>query len=125
MISFKNILTVMLGSGIGGALRFISSEYIKQYLPTRFPYGTFFVNLLGCFIIGAVYGISLKGSQNSNEIKLLLATGFCGGFTTFSAFTAENIELIRNGNQTTALLYIILSVTLGITATFIGSALFK
>jgi CrcB protein len=125
MISFKNILTVMLGSGIGGALRFISSEYIKQYLPTRFPYGTFFVNLLGCFIIGAVYGRSLKGSQNSNEIKLLLATGFCGGFTTFSAFTAENIELIRNGNQTTALLYIILSVTLGITATFIGSALFK
>ena len=125
MISVKNILTVILGSGLGGALRFISSEYIKQYFSPRFPAGTFIVNLLGCFIIGIVYGMSLKGSQNSNEIKLLLATGFCGGFTTFSAFTAENIELIRNGNQTTALLYIILSVTLGITATFIGSALFK
>jgi CrcB protein len=69
--------------------------------------------------------MSLKGSQNSNEIKLLLATGFCGGFTTFSAFTAENIELIRNGNQTTAFLYIILSVTLGIAATFIGNVLVK
>jgi HK97 family phage prohead protease len=69
MISFKNILTVMLGSGIGGALRFISSEYIKQYLPTRFPFGTFFVNLLGCFIIGIVYGLSIKGNQDSNGLK--------------------------------------------------------
>jgi CrcB protein len=125
MISFKNILTVMLGSGIGGALRFISSEYIKQYLPTRFPYGTFFVNLLGCFIIGIVYGLSIKGNQDSNGLKLLLATGFCGGFTTFSAFTSENLELIRNGNQFTALFYILISIVFGIVATYSGSILIK
>jgi CrcB protein len=115
----------MLGSGIGGALRFISSEYIKQYLPARFPYGTFFVNLLGCFIIGIVYGFSVKGNQDSNELKLLLATGFCGGFTTFSAFTSENIELIRSGNQLTALFYILLSIALGMIATYLGSILIK
>ena len=115
----------MLGSGIGGALRFISSEYIKQYLPTRFPYGTFFVNLLGCFIIGIVYGLSIKGNQDSNGLKLLLATGFCGGFTTFSAFTSENLELIRNGNQFTALFYILISIVFGIVATYSGSILIK
>jgi CrcB protein len=115
----------MLGSGIGGALRFISSEYIKQYLPTRFPFGTFFVNLLGCFIIGIVYSFSIKGSQDSNGFKLLLATGFCGGFTTFSAFTSENLELIRNGNQFTALFYILVSIVFGIVATYTGSVLIK
>jgi len=115
----------MLGSGLGGTLRFISLEYIKQYLPTRFPISTFFVNLLGCFIIGIIYAISMKGTQDSSGMKLLLATGFCGGFTTFSAFTAENLELIRNGNHLTALLYILASVTLGIIATYTGSILFK
>ena len=115
----------MLGSGLGGTLRFISSEYLKQYLPTRFPLGTFFVNLIGCFIIGIVYAISIKGTQDSNGMKLLLATGFCGGFTTFSAFTSENLELIRNGNHLTALFYILTSVTLGIIATYTGSILFK
>ena len=125
MISFKNILTVMLGSGLGGALRFISSEFIKNNFSSRFPAGTFIVNLVGCFIIGIVYGISIKGSQDSAGLKLLLATGFCGGFTTFSAFTSENLELLRTGNQLTALFYILLSVMLGILATFTGSLLFK
>jgi CrcB protein len=125
MISLKNILTVMLGSGIGGALRFISSEYIKQLVPTRFPLSTFVVNLMGCFIIGIIYAISMKGNQDSNGMKLLLATGFCGGFTTFSAFTSENLELIRSGNQLTALFYILTSVVLGILATYFGSILIK
>jgi CrcB protein len=125
MISIKNILTVIVGSGLGGAVRFISSEFLKQYFTTRFPIGTFFVNIVGCFIIGIIYGITLKGPQDSSSIKLLLATGFCGGFTTFSAFAAENLELIRNGQQPTAFLNMLLSVLLGITATFIGTSIFK
>lgn len=125
MISIKDILTVMLGSSIGGALRFITSEYLKQFTPVRFPLATFLVNILGCFIIGVVYGFTIKGTQDTNGLKLLLATGFCGGFTTFSAFTSENLELIRSGNQLTAIVYILLSVLLGIVATFSGSILIK
>ena len=125
MSAMKNILTVMLGSGLGGGLRFISSEFIKQQFPSKFPLATFAVNGLGCFIIGMIYGISIKESQDSTGIKLLLATGFCGGFTTFSAFASENLDLVRNGNQIIALSYILLSVVLGIVATFTGSIIFK
>jgi len=125
MINLKTILLVIVGSAIGGGARFIISEFIKQKFPMKFPIGTFLVNMLGCFIIGVVYAYASKNADNSPQIKLLLATGFCGGFTTFSAFSSENMELLKSGNQLTAMLYILTSVTLGILATVAGNYTFK
>ena len=90
----------------------------------KFPWATLSVNILGCFLIGAIYAISEKSSLGEN-IKLLLATGFCGGFTTFSAFAIENLQLIKLGAATTAITYIALSVVLGILLAFVGYFLFK
>lgn len=125
MISIKNIILVILGSSLGGASRYVVSEIIKQKTAFKFPLGTFMVNLIGCFIIGIVYGYVSRSTEDSNDIKLLLATGFCGGFTTFSAFAAENMALLKTGNQVTAISYIVLSVVLGILATFLGNFIFK
>lgn len=125
MISIKNILLVVFGSGIGGASRFVVAEIIKQKIAMKFPLGTHLINIVGCFLIGIVLGYYTKNTTDNTDIKLLLTTGFCGGFTTFSAFAAENLYLIKSGNQLTALFYIILSVLLGILATFLGSIIIK
>ena len=125
MISIKNILLVVLGSGIGGASRFVLAEIIKQKTTMKFPIGTHLINIVGCFIIGIVLSYYSKSTTDNTGIKLLLTTGFCGGFTTFSAFAAENLQLIKSGNQLTALFYITLSVVLGIIATFLGSIIVK
>jgi CrcB protein len=125
MINPRNILLVLVGSAIGGLLRFISSYLLQQKLGDRFPSGTFAVNLIGCFFIGIIFSLAAKNAQGANDMKLLLATGFCGGFTTFSAFAIENLELFKSGNHLTALTYILLSITLGIIATFAGTLMFK
>ena len=106
-------------------MRFITSYLIQQKIGARFPTGTFAVNLIGCFFIGVIFSLAAKNAQGSDDMKLLLATGFCGGFTTFSAFAIENMELFKSGNNLTALTYILLSVTLGIIATFAGTLMFK
>lgn len=125
MINARNILLVLVGSAVGGLMRFITSYLIQQKIGARFPTGTFAVNLIGCFFIGVIFSLAAKNAQGSDDMKLLLATGFCGGFTTFSAFAIENMELFKSGNNLTALTYILLSVTLGIIATFAGTLMFK
>jgi CrcB protein len=125
MTSIKNILLVLIGSGVGGASRYILSEFIRQKNTLKYPLGTCLINIVGCFTIGLVLGYYTKNTTEDTDIKLLLTTGFCGGFTTFSAFAAENLYLIKSGNQLTALFYIILSVLLGILATFLGSIIIK
>jgi len=125
MMSIKNILLVLVGSGIGGASRYIIADFIKQKYSPKYPLGTCLINIVGCFIIGLVLGYFAKNTTENADIKLLLTTGFCGGFTTFSAFAAENLYLIKSGNQLTALFYIVLSVLLGILATFLGSIIIK
>jgi CrcB protein len=124
MIDAKHIAYVVLGSATGGTLRYMMSLYFIAKGFNKFPWATLSVNLLGCFLIGAIYAISEKSIQGEN-IKLLLATGFCGGFTTFSAFAMENLQLIKLGATTFAITYITLSVLLGILLAFIGYFLFK
>ena len=124
MIDVKHIAFVVLGSAVGGILRYMMSLYFIAKGFNKFPWATLSVNLFGCFLIGAIYAISEKSSQGEN-IKLLLATGFCGGFTTFSAFAMENLQLIKLGATTLAITYIALSVLLGILLAFIGYFLFK
>lgn len=125
MIDLKNILLVLAGSAAGGSLRYMTSLMIQSKYTTLFPLGTFLINLTGCFIIGMIYAIASRNASTGSDIKLLLATGFCGGFTTFSAFAFENLELFKSGQYLTALLYIILSVVLGILAVILGAYLIK
>ena len=113
----KNFLLVGLGGGIGSMLRYATSLLFTSRL---FPYSTIVVNVCGSFIIGLVIGISLKSEYFLGNWKLFLATGICGGFTTFSSFSAENIELLQSGKTLSALLYIGTSVILGIAAAGLG-----
>jgi CrcB protein len=125
MIDVKNIALVVLGSASGGTLRYLMSLFFVSKGLTKLPWATLTVNLLGCFLIGVIYAISEKTVQGGNNLKLFLATGFCGGFTTFSAFAIENLQLIKQEASATAIAYIALSVILGILLTFLGFVLFK
>lgn len=113
----KQILLVGLGGGIGSMMRYGTSLLIR---PKLFPVATLSVNVIGCFIIGLVFALSIKEEGISDNWKLFLATGICGGFTTFSAFSLENLGLMQSGKIGMALTYIILSLVLGILATFLG-----
>ena len=85
----------------------------------QFPLLTLFINILGAFLIGFISTIALKKSMNPHLV-LLLKTGLCGGFTTFSTFALESITLHRNGNRTLAMIYIVLSIVLGLSAVILG-----
>ncbi len=91
---------------------------------SAFPYGTLGVNIIGCLAIGFIIGVTEKFNLTP-EWRLFLATGLCGGFTTFSAFSAETLQLIRNGQPWYAIAYMCGSVILGIMATVIGISIFK
>jgi CrcB protein len=117
---WKDILLVGLGGGAGSMARFLCQRGAYAVYPHAFPFGTMLVNIAGCLLIGILYGLMEKGSMVKPEWRLLLATGFCGGFTTFSAFAAENIQLLKDGKVSYFLTYTIASVVLGILGTFTG-----
>jgi fluoride exporter len=116
---FKYYLLVFVGAGLGGVLRYAISNYI-QWNGTSFPWGTFTVNVLGCALLGFVLGFITKQEHFAYEYKLLLATGICGGFTTFSALSAEAMQLIKQGQWSMAITYIAASMLLGVIACFGG-----
>jgi len=119
------ILLVGTGGFLGTVARFITSRYFAAYFPSSFPYGTFVVNVVGCFLIGLIYGISEKGNFMSTEWRLVLTVGFCGGFTTFSAFAAENMAMLRDSEFFNFFLYTGSSIFIGLLATFAGIMLIK
>jgi len=120
----RTLLIIGTGSFIGGVFRYTLAQFIQTRAHTNFPFGTLGVNLLGCFAIGLLLALSERAAV-STEWRLFFATGMCGGFTTFSAFSAETFGLLRNGQLWYASGYIIASVALGVLATFIGYTLFK
>ena len=120
----KLAFIVGLGSFLGGSLRYLLSTFIHQKASSDFPYGTLAVNLVGCFIIGCLMGLSARW-ELSTEWKLFLATGILGGFTTFSAFASESSNLFKTGHTAIALTYIAGSVVLGICLAFLGAWLFR
>jgi fluoride exporter len=116
----KNFLLIFVGGGLGSLLRYSLSRWINGMTAISFPYGTFLVNLIGCFFIGFfVFYIERHGEQ-SIQWRLFLVTGLCGGFTTFSAFSYENVELITDQRILAFLTYALGSVALGILATWFG-----
>jgi CrcB protein len=118
------LLLIGAGSFIGGVLRFLVSQLIQNKFLSSFPFGTLGVNMLGCFAIGLVFGFSEKANM-AVEWRLFFATGICGGFTTFSAFTNETMGLLRDGQLGYAFLYMGASVIMGLLATFIGFSMIK
>ncbi len=122
---WQNILIVGIGGAIGSIARFLLSKLVYDIHPQVFPFGTFLVNLSGCFLIGVFYALAAKGNILSAELRLLLTTGLCGGFTTFSAFAYENIVLLKLGHFTFSFIYAAASVILGTAATWVGMMLIK
>lgn len=121
----KLILLVGAGGAVGCIARFLSQQFISRYYPSSFPWGTLLVNIVGCFIIGVVYAVSEKGSVMSPEWRILLATGFCGGFTTFSSFAYENVALMRDGELLLTFLYIAASIIVGLAGAYLGILIVK
>lgn len=121
----RTLLLIGIGGFIGSAGRYLLQQLIQKNFPTSFPLGTFWVNIIGCFIIGAVYGLSEKGNLLTPEWRLFLATGICGGFTTFSSFAFENISLLRESDYFYTALYTGSSVFGGIIAAFLGNFFIK
>ena len=121
----KTVLIVFLGSGIGGAARYIVQSRAAAYGPFVFPFATFIVNITGCFLIGLFYALGEKGNVLSPEWRIALTTGFCGGYTTFSTFAFENMNLLRTGDYIYFVLYIFLSILLGIAGVFLGIAFIR
>jgi fluoride exporter len=120
-MNFMSFLLVGAGGAIGSMLRYGVALFPVHKL---FPYHTFIVNILGSFLIGCFLGLLLKNTI-SNETWKFLATGVCGGFTTFSALSLEGIELLQQQRYGIFVLYFTLSIVLGLAATFGGYTLTK
>ncbi len=116
----KQLLLVGLGGFIGSVARFLVSKLNLSWHFLSIPMGTLTVNVLGSFIIGILVGISVKSDLISTDLRLFLMVGFCGGFTTFSSFSSENLMLMQNGQVVTVLIYTALSILLGFLAVYLG-----
>jgi CrcB protein len=115
----KQFLLVFIGGGFGSALRFLIGKYMNS-TETGIPWGTFTANILGSLIIGIILGLAAKNDALSSNQTLLLATGFCGGFTTFSTFAYENHVFLKSGDFTSFALYTIGSFIIAFLAVFAG-----
>jgi CrcB protein len=120
-------LIILIGAGgfAGTITRFIISRWVQNHIFSSFPYGTFLVNVTGCFLIGILYGLIEKGHLLDPEWRMFLTVGFCGGFTTFSTFAGENIALMKDGDFFHVALYTGLSLFAGLMAAYLGNLIIK
>ena len=116
----KQLLLIGLGGFVGSIVRFLVSRLNTRIDWLSIPLGTLTVNVVGSFLIGFLIGISEKSPILTVELRMFLMVGLCGGFTTFSSFTGENLMLMRNGQFLTLFLYTGLSILLGFTAVYLG-----
>ena len=121
----KNFLIVGLGGAVGSMLRYAVQKFFQAQTAAAFPTGTLLVNIAGCFLIGILWSFASRSLTWNDEMKLLSMTGFCGGFTTFSAFTLEGIGLLKENKSALFLIYLTTSVVGGLLATFIGIRIAK
>ena len=121
----KKLIIVFLGGGLGSALRYLLSKLIT-FKTNGFPWSTFCANLLGCFLIGILSGYLLRTqSENQTGFLLFATVGFCGGFTTFSTFSNENLGFLRSGDFLMFFIYSFSSLILGVVMVYLGIALDK
>jgi CrcB protein len=123
--TLKLLLLAGAGSFIGGVGRFALGRFVQSVTHSIFPWGTFAVNVTGSFIIGLLFGISLRYNVLTTEWKVFLIAGICGGFTTFSSFSLENLELLKAGHINQFFLYTSSSVLVALVAVLAGYVLVK
>ena len=121
----RSVLLVGLGGFVGSVARYLVAVLFAGYISSVFPFATLAVNIVGCFLIGVLFAISDKGNILSPEWRILLTTGFCGGFTTFSTFSYESLRLMQDGEFFYLAAYVLVSVVVGLAATYIGIALIR
>ncbi len=116
----KTILYIAIGGAVGSVLRFMTSFIISKVWSNQFPLATFIANFIGCLLIGFFIGFLTKNQLEDSNLKWFLITGFCSGYTTFSAFSMENYNLFQSNNLLLAFGYIATSVILGLFAVWFG-----
>jgi len=116
----KNVLLIFVGGGLGSLARYFLSRFINSSSTSHFPFGTFVVNVTGCFLIGFIIFYTERYGERADTWRLLLATGLCGGFTTFSTFSLENTQLLSDQHVVIFLVYTAGSIILGLLATYLG-----
>ena len=120
MAMIKYMLIVGAGSFVGGALRYLLSTLVGGATGCNFPWGTLAVNVTGCFLFGVIYAAFARYTQLPSAAYLLLTTGVMGGFTTFSAFAHEGVQMLQNGSGVSFSVYVALSVIGGIACVIMG-----
>lgn len=121
----KILLYIFVGGGVGSVLRYAAQSLLYNRIPAYgFPWVTFAVNIAGCFLIGVLYSLSSRWNLPM-DTRLFLTAGFCGGFTTFSTFANDGVEMLRNGDIGLMIVYLTLSVALGLIAVIAGGAVAK
>jgi CrcB protein len=124
-MNFYKLLLVGSGGFLGSIARYITSKSIDEKVNSIFPYGTLAVNIIGSFIIGMLYALLLRKAGITENHRLLLGAGFCGGFTTYSAFAFENVNLLQQKLLSLSFLYILLTLVMGFLAVLAGLTLGK
>jgi CrcB protein len=115
-----DLLLVFVGGGAGSTVRFVLGRWVNAWHSHHFPFGTLSVNIAACLALGFVVGIADHRQIISPAARLFWTVGFCGGFSTFSTFSAETLTLIQSGFHFSTVLYIVLSLVLCLAATFGG-----
>ncbi len=120
---YKAIIAVGLGGFAGSVLRYLVSRLVSGVNFFSLPLGTLLVNVVGCFVLGLLTGLFSRTQGMSPELRLLLTTGLCGGFTTFSTFMGENFEMARGGHFALLTAYVVISLAAGFVLFYVGYAL--
>lgn len=121
----KTLFLIGSGGFLGTIIRYLSQIFLQRLFQTTFPIGTMTVNILGSFIIGIIFALSEKSNLLTSETRLFLTVGFCGGFTTFSAFSYNIVTLAKDSGAIINLIYISGSIILGVLAVYLGIVVIK